>query len=169
MIFSILYVLATLGANYTADWFIPILFFGQVSTGTFIFALTFFARDKIHHKGRFWVYSVLGIAALCNVIMSGLVGIPIRIIWASLTAILISESVDTEIFQSLKSRSWLVRALSSNAISVPLDTVIFTAIAFGGVLSHQFLISLLFGETLVKWLLAAIISLIVAKRQKQIV
>ncbi|MFY8167582.1 MAG: VUT family protein, partial [Candidatus Limnocylindrus sp.] len=42
------------------------------------------------------------------------------------------ETVDTEIYHRLRSRSWLMRVFSSNAISVPLDSIAFTVVAFAG-------------------------------------
>jgi uncharacterized PurR-regulated membrane protein YhhQ (DUF165 family) len=48
---ALIYILATLGANYTAAWFIPFPIFGQVAVGTFIFGITFTQRDKLHGAG----------------------------------------------------------------------------------------------------------------------
>jgi hypothetical protein len=52
LINAAIYILATLGANYTATWFIPFPVFGQVAVGTFIFGLTFTQRDRLHVGGR---------------------------------------------------------------------------------------------------------------------
>jgi uncharacterized PurR-regulated membrane protein YhhQ (DUF165 family) len=156
---SLIYILATLGANYTAAWFLPFAIGSQVSVGTFIFAITFSQRDRIHHLGRVWVYSTLAIAAVANIIMSAVLSVPPRIIIASFVAILIAEGIDTEIFQALKARSWHTRVACSNAVSVPVDTLIFTTIAFGGVLTMQGFVSLLLGEVLLKWGIAFLISL----------
>jgi hypothetical protein len=46
---------------------------------------------------------------------------------------------------------WLVRVAGSNAVSVPLDTLLFTLIAFAGVLPRGDILALLFGETLLKY------------------
>ena len=56
---ALIYILATLGANYTAAWFIPLPVFGQVAFGTFIFGITFTQRDRLHAAGRRWVRSQL--------------------------------------------------------------------------------------------------------------
>ena len=63
---ALIYVLATLGANYTAAWFIPFPIFGQVAVGTFIFGVTFTQRDKLHSAGRQWVYGTIAFAAFAN-------------------------------------------------------------------------------------------------------
>lgn len=158
---SLIYILAVLGANYTTtpEWFIPLPLFGQVALGTFIFGATFTQRDRLHHAGRVWVYSTIAIAAFTNVLMSSVLGVPMRIILASFVAILISETADTEVYQKLIQRSWLVRVAGSNAISIPLDTLIFTLIAFWGVLPPDQILALLVGETLVKYLIGAVTAL----------
>lgn len=154
-----IYVLATLGANYTAAWFIPFPLFGQVAVGTFIFGVTFTQRDRLHSAGRLWVYVAIAIAALANVFMSALLDVPLRIILASFLTILLAETADTEVYQRLLRYPWLVRVAGSNAVSVPLDTLLFTVIAFAGVLPTWEIVSLLFGETITKYAIGAIVAL----------
>jgi len=156
MVNSLIYIAATLAANYTATWFIPFPIFGQVAVGTFIFGLTFTQRDRIHVKGRGWIYGTIAAAALANSIMAALLGVPGRIIVASFVAIMIAESTDTEIFDRLRGRSWLSKVAVSNAVSVPLDTLLFTSIAFAGVLPPLQLASLVFGESLLKYAIGAL-------------
>ncbi|PSN19725.1 hypothetical protein C7271_05820 [filamentous cyanobacterium CCP5] len=153
------YLLATLGANYSAAWFIPLPVFGQVAVGTFIFGITFTQRDRLHSAGRPWVYGTIAIAALANVLMSALLDVPMRIIGASFLAIVLAETADTEIYQKLLPYPWLLRVAGSNAVSVPLDTLLFTLVAFGGVLSTSAMVALLFGEILVKYLIGALVAL----------
>ncbi|HEY9647757.1 MAG TPA: VUT family protein [Chroococcidiopsis sp.] len=166
MIHSIIYILAVLGANYTTtpEWFIPLPIFGQVALGTFIFGVTFTQRDRLHHYGRPWVYGTIAIAAFANLLMSSLLSVPLRIILASFTAIILSETADTEIYQRLLGKSWLVRVAGSNAISVPLDTLLFSVIAFWGVLPLSDIVALLVGETLIKYLVGAVTALYRDKR-----
>lgn len=127
-----LYILATLAANYTAAWFLPLPFFGVISVGTLFFGITFTQRDRVHHYGRPAVYATIAAAAVLNALESVFLGIPGRIIVASFTAIVLSEAADTEVYHRLLQRSWLVRVASSNAVSIPLDTCLFTLIAFAG-------------------------------------
>ncbi|NER78278.1 MAG: VUT family protein [Leptolyngbya sp. SIO1D8] len=156
---AILYILATLGANYTAAWFIPFPIFGQVAVGTFIFGITFTQRDKLHSAGRRWVYLTISIAALANVVMSAILTVPFRIIVASFLAIVLAETADTEIYQKLLRYPWLTRVAGSNAVSIPLDTLLFTLVAFAGVLSTPEILSLLFGETITKYAIGIIFAL----------
>ncbi|MEM6592944.1 MAG: VUT family protein [Cyanobacteria bacterium P01_C01_bin.73] len=156
---GLIYILATLGANYTADWFIPLPVFGQVAVGTFIFGVTFTQRDRIHGAGRRWVYLMIAIAAFANILMSAILGVPLRIILASFLAIALAESADTEIYQRLLPYPWLLRVAGSNAVSIPLDTILFTLVAFAGVFSAAELISILFGEIVVKYLIGVVVAL----------
>jgi uncharacterized PurR-regulated membrane protein YhhQ (DUF165 family) len=159
LINAILYIAATLGANYTATWFIPFPVFGQVAVGTFIFGVTFTQRDRLHSAGRQWVYGTISIAALANVLMSVWLDVPFRIILASFLAIVLAESADTEIYQKLLRFPWLLRVAGSNAVSVPLDTVLFTLVAFFGVLSTRDIFSLLVGEILTKYAIGLLAAL----------
>lgn len=156
---AIIYILATLGANYTANWFIHFPVFGQIAVGTFIFGITFTQRDKLHGAGRQWVYLTIAIAAFVNILMSALWVVPPRIILASFLAIVLAETADTEIYQKLLQYSWLKRVAGSNAISIPLDTVLFTLVAFTGVLSSGEILSLLFGETITKYAIGMLVAL----------
>lgn len=156
---ALIYILATLGANYTAAWFIPFPVFGQVAVGTFIFGITFTQRDKLHSAGRKWVYITIAAAAFANVLMSALLVVPLRIILASFLAIVLAETADTEIYQKLLRYPWLLRVAGSNAVSVPLDTLLFSLVAFGGVLSSGEMLSLLFGETVTKYAIGIVFAL----------
>lgn len=159
MISAILYIAAVLAANYTATMFLPFPVFGQVSIGTIIFGVTFTQRDKIHALGRRAVYATIAVAALLCSVESVLMDVPARIILASFVAIILSEAADTEVFQHLTERSWALRVVSSNAVSIPLDSLLFNLIAFYGVFSSFELSSIIFGEivtkTLVSWAYAA--------------
>lgn len=154
-----IYILATLLANYTAAWFIPFPIFGQVAVGTFIFGLTFTQRDRLHSAGRQWIYATIMVAALANILMSALLAVPFRIIVASFLAIVLAETADTEIYQKLLPHPWLVRVAGSNAVSILLDTLLFTTIAFAGVLPHAEITSLLFGETITKYVIGILFAL----------
>jgi hypothetical protein len=158
---TLIYVLAVLLANYTTtpEWFIPLLGYGQVPLGTFVFGITFTQRDRLHQYGRNFVYWAIGLAAIANALMSTWLGIPVRIIVASFTAIVLAETADTEIYQSLRGRNWLTRVATSNAVSIPLDTLIFNGIAFLGTLSRSELLSLIYGDILIKFMVGLLVAL----------
>jgi hypothetical protein len=82
--------------------------------------------------GRTPIFLMIGLAAVVNVIVAAALETPGRFLIASFGAILLSETVDTEIYHRMRSRSWLMRVFSSNAISVPLDSIAFTVVAFAG-------------------------------------
>ncbi|MEX2540438.1 MAG: VUT family protein [Trueperaceae bacterium] len=126
------YGVATVLANYTFDSFIPFGDFFLVNVGTFFFGITFTQRDRVHRFGRRSVYLMIAAAALANVLMSLHLGTPLRYVFVGFLAILLSESADTEIYARLLHRRWFTRVASSNAVSAPLDTLIFTILAFAG-------------------------------------
>lgn len=126
------YTTCTVLANYTLDSFLPLGDFFLVNVGTFFFGVTFTQRDRVHRYGRRNVYLMIAVAAVANVIMSMAVGTPMRYVAVAFISILIAETADTEIYQRLLHRPWLVRVARSNAISAPLDTIIFTVLAFYG-------------------------------------
>jgi len=151
-----IYLIAVWLANYTATWFIPLPIFGLVSVGTLIFGITFTQRDRVHRHGRRVVYAMIGAAAAGMVIESLLLGVSWRIIGASFIAIVISETVDTEVYQRLLHRSWLYRVSGSNLISIPLDSLLFNLIAFAGVFAPAMLTAIIFGEIVTKFATGAI-------------
>ena len=126
------YVGATVLANYTLDAFLPVGPWFLVNVGTLFFGVTFTQRDRIHRFGRPVVYATILVAAVANVVAALSLGTPLRYVAVSFLAIVASESADTEVYQRLLSRRWLTRVLSSNAVSAPLDTILFTVLAFAG-------------------------------------
>ncbi len=164
MFAAFLYVFATLLANLTATLFLPVeLVPGTgilVSVGTLVFGITFTQRDRMHARGRPFVYTVIALAAVLNLAM--LVSFSLswggwvvqacaargwdwlqesaamlmdngwRVFIASFLAILIAESADTEVFEYFRQRSWLDRVIRSNAVSIPVDSAVFNLIAFAG-------------------------------------
>lgn len=126
------YGVATVLANYTFDSFIPLGDFFLVNVGTFFFGITFTQRDRVHRFGRRSVYLMIAAAAVANVLMSLHLGTPLRYVFVGFLAIMLSESADTEVYARLLHRRWFTRVASSNAVSAPLDTLIFTLLAFAG-------------------------------------
>lgn len=156
MLEAAIYILATLAANYTADWFIPLPIFGLVSVGTLFFGITFTQRDRVHRHGRKAVYAMILAAAVLNVLESVFLGVSWRIIVASFTAIILAETADTEVYHRLLQRPWLQRVVGSNAVSIPVDTVLFTAIAFAGVFPVITLVQIVFGDIVLKTIIGAV-------------
>ena len=164
MFAATLYVLAVLLANLTATLFLPFEIAPGtgvlVSVGTLVFGITFTQRDRMHVRGRPFVYKVIVLSAVLNLVMltslrylwgTWLLGVleardwqwlygatamlmenGWRVFLASFLAIVIAESADTEIFHHYRNHSWMGRVTRSNAVSIPLDSILFNLIAFAG-------------------------------------
>lgn len=126
------YVACTLLANFTLDSFLPLGSFFLVNVGTFFFGVTFTQRDRVHAFGRPIVYRMILLAAVANVALAASLGTPLRYVGVSFLSIVLAETADTEVFHRLRGRRWLRRVATSNAISAPIDTVVFTLLAFVG-------------------------------------
>lgn len=152
-----LYIACELIANVTASK--PIQLGGiVVPAAIFIYTLTFTLIDLINESlGKEGARKVILTAFLANLLLaayvqlavmlppaafysgqeafSGVLGSTSRIVFASLTAYLISSLIDAEIFSFWRARvqrlKW-TRVLVSNAISTWVDSVIFITLAFYG-------------------------------------
>jgi uncharacterized integral membrane protein (TIGR00697 family) len=166
-----------------------------VSVGTLVFGITFTQRDRLHRLGRKAVYGVICLAAILNLIMltsfsylwgSWLVDLfreakadwladaasmlqenGWRVFIASFLAILIAESVDTEVFHYYRDRTWLGRVFRSNMVSIPVDSVLFNLIAFAG--SSWFpplvLFKVILGEIVAKFVVGALYAILYPERK----
>jgi queuosine precursor transporter len=149
----------------------------SMDAGTFIYPLTFTVRDLIHKRlGKMAARNIIVLAAAINLFMAlffhfvawlpqdpawglgkefaAILGPVWRIVIASIVAEVISELIDTEIYHLWQSRittkyQWM-RVLSSNAVSIPIDSLIFCWGAFGFVLPHSVVWSIFFANVIVK-------------------
>jgi len=137
------------------------LFGKAIDGGTFIYPITFTLRDLVHKAaGKKVARTLIGAAAAINLAMAGLfwlvaklplvadsgpqselfadvLGPVWRIVFASIIAEVISELLDTEVYSAWVRRfgqtnQW-GRVLMSNAIALPVDSVLFALIAFSGI------------------------------------
>ncbi len=149
----------------------------SIDAGTFIYPFTFTLRDLVHKQlGRGAARTVIVAAGVINLAMAGLFAFaawlppdptwplqrefvavltPVwRIVVASILAELASEFADTEIYHlwvTLATRRYQwARVLTSNAVSVPLDSLIFCWGAFGGTLPGATVWSIFWANVLVK-------------------
>jgi uncharacterized integral membrane protein (TIGR00697 family) len=160
-----LYIACELIANVTASK--PVQLGGMVvPAAIFIYTLTFTLIDLINESlGKEGARKVILTAFLANLLLaayvqlavmlppaafysgqeafSGVLGSTPRIVFASLTAYLISSLIDAEIFSFWRARvqrfKW-TRVLVSNAISTWVDSVIFITLAFYGTMPVWILI-----------------------------
>jgi queuosine precursor transporter len=151
--------------------------------GTLIYPFTFTLRDLVHKAaGIATARALIFTAAAVNVVMAllfkvvavlppdlevgpqdefGVVLSPvIRIVVASIVAEVLSELIDTEVYRMWVDRfagrwQW-GRVLASNAVSVPIDSVVFAVIAFGGVFAAGSVVAIIWGNILVKGIVTAI-------------
>jgi uncharacterized integral membrane protein (TIGR00697 family) len=168
----VIYVACEIIANITAGR--PVEVAGlQAPGGVFIYALTFTLIDLINEQyGKRRARYVVLAAFTANILLAlytGLVlqlpapsfftgqeafvavlGATPRIVAASLAAYLVSSLIDVEIFAAWKARThrhkW-ARVLLSNAVSTGVDSVLFVAFAFGGLLP---LLPLITGQYAIK-------------------
>ncbi|WP_019008922.1 VUT family protein [Deinococcus aquatilis] len=162
-----LYALSILLANVTLNTFIPLPLFGLLSVGTIFFAAVFTLRDRIHRAGGLRaVYIAIALALLVNTLFALFTGTPWRFIGASFLALLVGELADTGVYQSLIHRNWWTRVLASNAVSVPLDSILFTLLAFYGDMSSRDIAQIIFADILAKYLIAALFAFRVRVAQR---
>ena len=149
----------------------------SMDAGTFIYPLTFTIRDLVHKRlGKQVARQVIILAAGINLFMAlffqftawlpqdpswglgkefaAVLGPVWRIVIASIVAEVISELLDTEIYHLWQNRitekyQWM-RVLSSNAVSIPVDSLIFCWGAFGFALPHDVVWSIFFANVIVK-------------------
>lgn len=128
-----------------------------IPAGTFVFAVTFTLRDLLHKRlGKEWARAAIVCAGLFNVLQAGYLALMARLPYppffalgeewaavfavvpaitiASITAEVLSELVDTEVYHLWRSKfprlpQWSA-VLTSNVVSLPLDSFIFGTLAF---------------------------------------
>lgn len=149
----------------------------SIDAGTFVYPFTFTLRDMVHKTAGIKAARALIIAAaVLNLIMAGLFWLtsilppdmavgpqeefgmvlsPVwRIVFASITAEIVAEMIDTEGYrlwvQKVTERYQWARVLVSNAFSIPIDSLIFVWIAFGGVLPAAVVWSIFVSNVIIK-------------------
>jgi uncharacterized integral membrane protein (TIGR00697 family) len=155
----------------------------SVDAGTFIYPLTFTIRDLVHKQlGKAAARKLIILAAAINLFMAvffqfaawlpqdstwglgkefaTILGPVWRIVIASIMAEVISELIDTEVYHFWVSRitrkyHW-ARVLTSNAISIPLDSLIFCWGAFGWALPHSTVWSIFLANVLIKGMVTVV-------------
>ena len=157
----------------------------SMDAGTLVYPLTFTLRDLVHKTaGISAARTMIFLAAGINVLMAGffwMVGqmppdpavgaqegfaallSPVwRIVGASICAEVVSELLDTSVYQRWVSRmgarhQW-ARVLVSNGISVPIDSLLFVFLAFGGVFAIDVVWAIV-GSNIALKLLVTVVSI----------
>jgi uncharacterized PurR-regulated membrane protein YhhQ (DUF165 family) len=155
------YVASIVLANLTLDRFIDMGPLGLLSIGTLFFACVFTLRDKLHTFGLKTVIIGITIALLVNIALALSIDMPPRFIMASFISILLSEVVDTGIYQQLSERAWWLRALSSNMLSIPLDAIFFSLLAFYGSMSMFDIAQIIWADIIFKTIIASLLIMMI--------
>jgi len=149
----------------------------SVEAGTFIYPFTFTLRDMVHKVAGIKIARMLILAAAAiNVVMAlffkivailppdlvvgpqsefALVLAPVwRIVGASIIAEVIGELIDTEgyrfwVEKVTRKYQW-ARVLVSNALSIPVDSFIFSFLAFWGIMPTAVVLSIFFSNMIIK-------------------
>jgi len=151
----------------------------SIDAGTFVYPFTFTLRDLVHKTAGIKAARALIVsAAVLNLVMAGLFWLssilpadlavgpqtefgmvlsPVwRIVFASIVAEVVAELIDTEgyrfwVEKVTRKYQW-ARVLVSNSLSVPVDSLIFVWLAFGGVMPTAVVWSIFASNVIIKGL-----------------
>lgn len=175
---AVLYVAAQMLADIAS---LQIVFVAGLSidAGTFIYPLTFTLRDMVHKVAGIKIARMLIVAAAgVNLLMAlffkfvsqlppdqavgpqtafGALLSPVwRIVVASIVAEVVAELIDTEGYriwvEKVTHRYQWARVLFSNALSIPVDSFLFSFLAFWGTMAPTIVISIFFSNMIIKGL-----------------
>jgi hypothetical protein len=155
----------------------------SIDAGTFIYPLTFTIRDLVHKQlGKAAARTIIVLAAVINLFMvvffqfaawlpqdpswglgkefETILGPVWRIVIASIMAEVVSELIDTEVYHLWVTRitrkfQW-ARVLASNAVSTPIDSLIFCWGAFGLALPPSTVWSIFLANVIIKGLVTVV-------------
>lgn len=176
VIVSVAYVAAQMLADVTSLRIVS-LFGMSMDAGTLVYPITFTLRDMVHKAAGVKITrALIFAAAVINVFMAGLFwlvsmlpadpsvgpqiefGLVLAPVWritlASIVAEVVSELLDTEAYkfwvEKVTTRYQWVRVLISNSVSVPIDSLAFCWLAFGGDLPSAVVWSIVLSNIIVK-------------------
>lgn len=151
----------------------------SIDAGTFVYPFTFTLRDLVHKVAGIKAARILiVVAAVINLLMAslfwltsvlpadmsigpqkefGTVLAPVwRIVFASIVAEVVAELIDTEGYrlwvEKVTRRYQWVRVLVSNALSIPVDSLIFVWLAFGDTMPAGVVWSIFLSNIIIKGL-----------------
>ena len=177
----LLYVVVYLISNISSLRMIVVLAF-TMDAGTLLYPITFRLRDMIHKKAGkdMAIFTIIAAAGL-NLFMFiafyvvailpadmrvgpqttfGEVLLPgIRIVAGSIVAMILAEFLDTAIYAAVAKKlgakfQW-ARVAISNAFSVPVDSIIFTLIAFYGLIPAEVIGGVIVSNIIIKLIVSA--------------
>jgi len=173
---AVFYVAAQMMADIGSLRIVMIAGF-SIDAGTFIYPLTFTLRDMVHKVAGIKIARMLILAAAgINLVMALFFKIvavlppdltvgpqsefskvlaPVwRIVGASIIAEVIGELIDTEGYrfwvEKVTQKHHWARVLVSNALSIPVDSFIFSFLAFWGIMPTAVVMSIFFSNMIIK-------------------
>jgi len=176
LLVSVLYVAAQMMSDIASLRIVMIAGY-SIDAGTFIYPLTFTLRDMVHKvagikAARMLILAAAGINLFMALIFRvvalmppdlsigpqeefGQVLSPIwRIVAASIIAEVISELIDTEGYrfwvEKVTQKFHWARVLFSNLISIPVDSFLFSFLAFWGIFPTAVVISIFISNVIIK-------------------
>ncbi len=182
LIASILYIALIIYANLGS---LRVITIGTLAVdgGALLYPFTFTMRDVLHKKaGQSITQLVILLSAVVNLALFAFVWLVtlfpadpsagdqsayaqvlnpgFRLVIGSIAAATLAEWIDTKIYAKVRrhfgeKKQWL-RVLASNAISIPIDTLVFLAIAFYGRYDMSVLISMFWMNLLIKYFVSTL-------------
>jgi len=173
---SVFYVAAQMMSDIASLRIVMIANF-SIDAGTFIYPLTFTLRDMVHKVAGIKIARMLILAAAGVILVMALlfkivailppdysvgpqeefslVLAPVwRIVAASIFAEVIAELIDTEGYrfwvEKVTHKYQWARVLFSNAISIPVDSFVFSYLAFWGTLAPGVVLSIFISNVIIK-------------------
>lgn len=173
---AVLYVAAQMLADIASLQIVLVAGF-SIDAGTFIYPLTFTLRDMVHKVAGIKIARLLILAAAgVNILMALLFKLvsvlppdlsvgpqtafgdllaPVwRIVMASIVAEVIAELIDTEGYriwvEKVTRRYEWARVLVSNTVSIPVDSFLFSFLAFYGQMPLAVVSSIFFSNMIIK-------------------
>ena len=173
---SVFYVAAQMMSDIGSLRIVMIAGF-SIDAGTFIYPLTFTLRDMVHKVAGIKIARMLILAAAgINLVMAlffkivailppdlsvgqqpefAMVLAPVwRIVGASIIAEVIGELIDTEGYrfwvEKVTDKHQWGRVLVSNALSIPIDSFVFSFLAFWGIMPSAIVFSIFFSNMIIK-------------------
>lgn len=161
-----------------------VLFAGlSMDAGTLVYPITFTLRDLVHKTvGKNSARLLIVAAAVINLLMAlyfqlvssmeadltvgeqakfvAVLSPVWRIVIASIVAEVVAELIDTEVYtlwiKRFGERKQWGRVLASNAVSVPLDSMLFCALAFWGTMPDEVVLSIFVANVVLKGAVTAL-------------
>ncbi|MEZ5321855.1 MAG: queuosine precursor transporter [Microthrixaceae bacterium] len=157
----------------------------SIDAGTILYPITFTVRDLLHRSaGKRAAQTVVVATAAANGLMvlafwaaaalpadpavgaqrgfGDVLLVTWRIVAASVAAQLLSELTDTEVYQRIAdrmgTRRMILRVLGSNAVSIPIDSIVFTVVAFAGSVPFGSMVSIVVANIALKGLCSVVLA-----------